>query len=1117
MKCHKCQYENREGAKFCKKCGSRLELLCPSCGYPYQPDSAFCDECGHNLQAPQKSFDYSEPHSYTPKFLADKILTDRSAIEGERKLVTVLFADVAGYTSLSEKLDPEEVHQIMDGCFKILMDEIHKYEGTINQFTGDGVMALFGAPVAHEDHAKRACQAALTIQSALENYHHKIMDAYGAEFRMRIGLNSGPVIVGAIGDDLRMDYTAVGDTTNLAARLQNAAEPGTVLASKDTCKIAGDFFEFHPLGHIAVKGKEVPQAAFKLAGRSDIKTRIDASAARGLTKFVGRKNSMASLMEAYQQIKSGSGQVVGVVGEAGVGKSRLVWEFRNQLSQEDITFLEGQCIHYGSAMAYLPVLDILKSYFDIADDDKEFIIRNKLKGKILGLDENLKSIIIPLHDLFSLQVDDPVYLQVAASVRKMRIFEALTGLLVRVSQNQPLIIVIEDLQWIDKISEEFLNYFMEWIYNTRTMLILLYRPEYTHQWGNKSHYTRIGLTQLSAESSNRLVQAILGEGEIVSELRDLILQRAGGNPLFVEELTHNLLENGSIEKKDNQYVLTRKASNIEVPETLQGIIASRIDRVEDSLKRVMQMASVIGREFAFRVLASVMGMREELKSSLLNLQGLDFISEKQLFPELEYIFKHALTQEIAYSSLLQKRRKEIHEKVAVSIESLYPDRLEEYYELLAYHYKRTDNKAKAFSYLDKANQKAAKLNAAQEALNYFNDAMEVLDTLDDTSSNQKNRIRMVCNQFWVFLLLLRVKDFYELLIRFQSLLDKFEDPELLAKFHSSMCGCEYWFGSFDKALERADKAIELSKGSGHSEYAYNAYVIKSYSCLWTSDYQKLHALKEEILNLMDEKFNLETYVHSLVSYSLSFSDAGQFDKAADECLKALKMAQKYSDDSLISISSTFVSIAYNLKGDMERAQKYADLAMDKAPNPRDEVAARICYASYLSRSGNPKQGTQVLAPYIPILISVKFQQGLINSLWFLSEGYLLSKEYDKALKTVENLMELAERHKMIHRLGIAHYIKGEIALETEPDRTPTHLEKSLAILKPLKAEYLLARVYCAYGRYHKQKGDNAQAREYFTKALEIFERLKILHEPEKVRNELAALTENKKLERSFNL
>ncbi|MFQ5918249.1 MAG: adenylate/guanylate cyclase domain-containing protein, partial [Candidatus Binatia bacterium] len=608
------------------------------------------------IEAP--SIDFAEPQSYTPKFLADKILNNRSSIEGERKLVTVLFADVANYTSISEKLDPEEVHQIMDGCFKILMDEIHRYEGTINQFTGDGVMALFGAPVAHEDHAQRACYAALSIQKAIGEYGEKIKKDCGVDFPMRIGLNSGPVIVGSIGDDLRMDYTAVGDTTNLAARMEGMARPGTILGTGNTHKLARDFFEFKSLGKVEVKGKEGLQEAFELIKTSEVETRIGASVAKGLTRFVGRKNSMGAFMEAYEKAKSGSGQVVGIVGEAGVGKSRLLLEFKNRLPQGEFAYLEGRCLHYGGSMAYLPILDILRSYFDIQEGDREYLVKKKMEEKILQLDESLKSILPPFQEILSLKVDEDAYLQLEPQQRKLKAFEAIRDLLVRESENKPIVLVVEDLQWIDKTSEEFLNYLIDWLANTHILLILLYRPEYTHQWGSKSFYIKIGVDQLTMKTSAELVQAILEGSEIVPELRELILNRTAGNPLFMEEYTHTLLENGSIQRKENQYVLSRKASDIQVPDTIQGIIAARMDRLEDTLKRTMQVASVIGRDFAFRILQTITGMREELKSHLLNLQGLEFIYEKSLFPELEYIFKHALTQEVAYNSLLLKRRKE---------------------------------------------------------------------------------------------------------------------------------------------------------------------------------------------------------------------------------------------------------------------------------------------------------------------------------------------------------------------------------------------------------------------------------------------------------------------------
>jgi class 3 adenylate cyclase len=744
MECPKCQFENREGVKFCEECGATFELRCPNCKTKIPLGRKFCGECGFKLTEPSQApaIDYSAPQSYTPKFLADKILTSRSSLEGERKLVTVLFADVAKYTSMSEKLDPEEVHQIMDGAFKILMDEIHKYEGTINQFTGDGVMALFGAPVSHEDHAQRACYAALSIQKALGAYGEKIGKDTGVEFKMRVGLNSGPVIVGAIGDDLRMDYTAVGDTTNLGSRMESLARPGTILVSGNTHRLARDFFKFESLGKIEVKGKKEPQEAFELIKSGEVETRIGASVAKGLTRFVGRKNSMAALLDAFDKVKSGAGQVVGLLGEAGVGKSRLLLEMRNMLPEGEYTYLEGQCLQYGGSMPYLPVLDILRTYLDTKEGDREFLIKKKMEEKILDL-EKLKGVIPPFQSLLSLKVDDEDFSKLEAKEKREKTFEALRDLMIRVSQEKPLVLTIEDLHWMDKTSEEFLGYLIGRLANTPIMLLLLYRPEYTHPWGSKSYYTKVGLDQLGTDSSSELVKAILEEGEAAPELTQLILNRAAGNPLFMEEFTHTLLENGSIERKDEKYVLSGKASDIQVPDTIQGIIAARLDRLEDNLKRTMQVASVIGRDFAFRILQTITGMREELKPYLLNLQGLEFIYEKNLFPELEYIFKHALTQEVAYNSLLLKRRKEIHARIGRAIEELYAERLEEFYEMLAYHYSRSDGLEKACRYSRLSGEKAEGNYSHREACDFYKGAINLLNQLPETAENKKEKLEIL--------------------------------------------------------------------------------------------------------------------------------------------------------------------------------------------------------------------------------------------------------------------------------------------------------------------------------------------------------------------------------------
>jgi tetratricopeptide (TPR) repeat protein len=604
-------------------------------------------------------------------------------------------------------------------------------------------MALFGAPIAHEDHAQRACHAALAIQKAMADYGDRVLKDFGVDFRMRIGLNSGPVIVGRIGDDLRMDYTAVGDTTNLASRMESLAKPATILLSHGTHRLVKDYFEFQPLGTVEIRGKEEPQEAYELIKAGEVATRIGASVAKGLTRFVGRKNSMAGLLEAWEKAHSGSGQVVGIVGEAGVGKSRLLLEFRNGLPQEQFTYLEGRCIHFGGAMPYLPFLDILRSFFGIVEGEREVPIRKRITERVLQLDEKLRSILPPVQDLLSLKVEDEEYLKLEPKLKKERTFEALRDLLIRLSQERPLILAVEDLHWIDKTSEEFLDYLIGWLASARILLILPHRPEYTHQWGSKSYFHRIGLDQLTLTSSAELVQAILEGGEVSPELKDLILNRAAGNPLFMEELTHSLLENGSIERRDHQFVLSRRPSDLQVPDTIQGIISARMDRLEENLKRIMQVASVIGREFAFRILQSISGMAEDLKTSLLNLQGLEFIYEKSLFPELEYIFKHALTQEVAYNSLLLKRRKEIHGRIGQAIETIYLDRLPEFYGMIGYHYARSENVDKALHFLKLAGDKAREGYANREAIRFYRNALQVSAGEEETEARKRTRVQIV--------------------------------------------------------------------------------------------------------------------------------------------------------------------------------------------------------------------------------------------------------------------------------------------------------------------------------------------------------------------------------------
>jgi class 3 adenylate cyclase/tetratricopeptide (TPR) repeat protein len=972
MRCPECQFDNREGAKFCKKCGAKLELACPKCNSALTADSIFCDECGYDLRKPVKvpPVDYSQPHFYTPKFLAEKILTTRSSIEGERKLVTVLFADIANYTSMSEKLDPEEIHQIMDGCFKILLDEIHKYEGTINQFTGDGVMALFGAPIAHEDHGRRSCHAALSIQKALVGYREKIRRDYDVNFQMRMGLNSGPVVVGSIGDNLRMDYTAIGDTTNLAARMESNAEPGSILVSEATFKLSNDFFHFHQLGKIKVKGKKQPQEAYKLIKESEVGTRIKASVIRGLTKFVGRKNSMATLKEPYERVLSGAGQVVGVVGDAGVGKSRLLLEFKNQLPQDEYTYLEGSCLHYGSKMIYWPIIEILRSYFEIKDGDQEIVIKDKLNNKIRQLDHRLAGILPSFQELVSVKVDDEKYLQLDPGQKKLRIFEAIRDLFIRVSEQKPLVLAIEDLHWIDKPSEECISYLIDWLANMHILLILLYRLEYTHKWGSKFYYTKVGLKQLGTASSNELVQALLEGGEVVPELRGLVLSRSGNNPLFVEELIHSLLENGTIQKKNHQYVLTRNASDIQVPDTIQGIIAARIDRLEESLKRVMQVASVIGREVAFRILQTIMGMSEELKSHVFKLQGLEFISEKRVFPELEYIFKHALTQEVAYNSLLQKRRKEIHENIGNAIEDLYIDRIEEFYELLAYHYERAEIHGKAIHYLIRAGDRAKAIYANEEAIAFYRKATRQLSLLLRKEGELYEEWRKSATQLYESLAetLELTGQHSEALNTYGSALIEITNHDSVwqARLHRKTGNIWRLQHRYEEALQAynlAETALGPEPGGSAVEWWQGWIQIQLERMTlhyWLNHWHKISELADKLQPILEQYGQPTQRVNFFLSLGNMNNRRDRFvvsDETLVICRTALAISQEADNPSDIAWAQFLLGFGHLWRGELDRAEAHMHAALTLAERTGDIVHQSRCltYLAILYRKQGPSE------------------------------------------------------------------------------------------------------------------------------------------------------------------
>ncbi len=682
MGCPACGQENREGAAFCDGCGGALTTTCPSCTSNLRINAQFCDSCGAAVGAATP-----EPRSFTPpQHLADKILHSRGAIEGERKQVTVLFADVRGSMALQEQVDAEAWRTIMDGFFHVLADGVHRYEGTVTQFTGDGIMALFGAPIAHEDHAQRACYAALQLQNDVKRYASEVRKQQGLDFAVRLGLNSGEVVVAAIGDDLHMDYTAIGHTVGLAQRMETMADPGTVFLTEHTASIVGGFFAMRDLGPMTVKGVQGELGVRELQGVGAARSRLDVARAGGFSKFVGRDGEMRTLHDALERARSGDGQVVGVVALAGTGKSRLCYEFTQQCSAQHIPVYEAHGVAHGKAVPLLPMLEFMRRFFRVTEQDTDQQARQKVAGMLLLLDKAFDDVLPVLFEFLGIpDAQRPVPQGMAPEAKQRQLFGMVQQLMRQATA--PAVLLFEDLHWFDAASLGFVEAFVEAVPGAHALLLVSFRPEFEAEWTRQSTYQQIALAPLDAEATTYMLDDLLGQDPSLNGVPQLIRDGTGGNPFFIEEAVQDLAEHGGLAGAKGAYTLTRPIEELTIPATVQAVLSARIDRLPEGQKDILQTAAVIGRTFSEPVLRRVLADAPvDLEAVLHALVGAQFLYATGQYPQAEYIFKHALTQEVAYHSQLTDRRTRTHTAVAQAIEALYSDDLDERAAVLAHHH-----------------------------------------------------------------------------------------------------------------------------------------------------------------------------------------------------------------------------------------------------------------------------------------------------------------------------------------------------------------------------------------------------------------------------------------------
>jgi class 3 adenylate cyclase/tetratricopeptide (TPR) repeat protein len=936
MNCPGCSQENPASARFCGGCGASLDAICAACQAPNPPGNRFCHQCGGALEPGSAAGQFASPQSYTPKHLAEKILTTGSALKGERKQVTVLFVDVSGFTSLSERLDPEEVHRLMSRAFDLMLAEVHRYEGTVNQFLGDGIMALFGAPIAHEDHARRAVHAALGIARALEAYQAELLPR-GISFRARQGLNTGLVVVGSIGSDLRMDYTAVGDTTNVAARLQQAGEAGRVTISEATHRLVRGYFETRPLGGLHLKGKTEPVAAWEAVAAHETRTRLEVEADRGLTPFVGRERELGLLVEAFERARAGQGQVAFLVGDAGIGKSRLLLELRRRVGDE-AAWHEGHCLSFGKAMTFHPLVDLLRRQFAIGDTDGETAIAEKIERGVAAVAGDASAVAPYLKALLSIDPGDAAVKAMSPAERRGETFEALRSLFVRAAERRPQILVIEDLHWIDSTSEQFLTTVMDSVPALRLLLVFTYRPGYASPFGERSYFTRVVPAALTAEDSARMAAAVLATDSLPEGLRSLLGSKAEGNPFYVEEMVKSLEESGALHRVGTRYELARPASEITIPGTIQDVIAARIDRLSEAPKRTLQLASVIGREFTRRLVDRLAEIRERTEEFLRELTALELVNERRRYPELAYMFKHALTQDVAYGSLLVQRRKELHGLVGLAIEELYADRLPEHLEMLAYHFARAEDWERALDYLLKAAEKATKAFGLRQAIDLYGEALEVARRLGELvpAATVMAIHRERANLFFGIGAFDRSRTEAEALV---DLARRVQDRPAEAGALVQVASALQWIEDFPLALERAREAIEIAESSGAQAPLGGGFYVRGYVHLvngrleaaegdlgralaigragketglqglvlhtlalrrsWQGEYQESLKVASEAVQIAREHRLVVPLIRGLWNIGVAWTDLGDYDKAIAALNEGLAFAEKVGDDALI--------------------------------------------------------------------------------------------------------------------------------------------------------------------------------------------------------------------------
>jgi class 3 adenylate cyclase/predicted ATPase len=954
-----------------------------------------------------------------------------------------------------EDLDPEEAHAVVDPVLRIMVEAVHRYEGYVVRTTGDGIFALFGAPVAHEDHPQRALSAALRLQQEL-HAHGQGRIAQGLHpLEARVGVHTGEVVAHTVETDGKVEYRLIGHTANLASRMEMVAPTGSIAASEYTRKLCEGYFTFKSLGPMTVKGVSEPVAVYEVTGFGPLRTRLQRAVARGLTKFVGREREMNALRHALEQAQAGHGQIVALMADPGVGKSRLFYEFK-ATSQHGCMLLEAHSVSHGKASSYVPVIELLRNYFRIVADDDLRQRRQKVIGKLLELDRSLEDVLPYLLALLGLNDGDDPIAHMDAQIRRRRTQEGLKRIFIRESLQQPLIMIFEDLHWIDTETQGVLNLLAESIANARILLMVNYRPEYRHDWGHRAHYTQLRLDPLGDEGAQAMLTALLGDGANLATLRRLVLERTQGNPFFIEEIVQGLFDEGVVVRNGAGVQVARALSQVHIPTTVQGVLASRIDRLPPDEKQLLQALAVMGREFPLPLVQRFAQSTEDaLEAMLSSLQSADFINEEPAFPDIKYTFKHALTQEVAYNSLLAERRQLIHQQIGEAMESWYGERLDDHLKELALHYSRSRNTAKAIEYLQLAGQQSAQRSANAEAIGHLTAALALLRTLPDTRERAQRELllHLTFGPVWIATKGYAAPEVERAYLSARDFCLQLGETTQLFVALWGLSACYVTQAKFDLARELGEQFLHLARSQQELTVSLEAYRQLGFTLMWAGECGEARACLEQGIALyhpqhhraLISQYGEDAGVYCLAFVSQALWALGYPEQAVKSIQGALSLAREVAHPYSLTLASLWSAFLHQFRREAraayERSQEVITLAAEHG-FPLYEALGTILQGGASVEQGRQEEGiaqvrrgqtawealgAEIMRPYYLALLAEGY-----GKLGQTNEGLILVGEALEAVcKTGERFYE-AELYRLKGTLILESGVRGPASGSSSP-------------------------------------------------------------------------------------